>query len=142
MKIIERLAFAGVPTTVLMAPVIPAVTDGEIESLLVAAANAGAVGAGYVILRLPHELKEVFVGWLQTHMPLRAKKVMAQVRDLHGGRDYNPQFFTRHRGSGILAQLIRQRFEKAKKRTGLQHPRRQLRCDLFRPPQSGQLGFF
>ena len=142
LKIIERLAFAGVPTTVLMAPVIPAVTDGEIESLLTAAANAGAVGAGYVILRLPYELKEVFAGWLQTHMPLRAKKVMAQVRNLHGGRDYNPQFFARHRGGGILAQLIHQRFEKAKKRTGLQHPRRQLRCDLFRPPQSGQLGFF
>ena len=139
LKIIERLAAAGVPTTVMMAPIIPAVTDDEIESLLQAAANAGARNAGYIMLRLPHELKEVFSGWLQTHMPLRAEKVMAQLRAMHGGRDYNPTFFTRQRGSGVLAALVASRFEKARRRFGLRHRHEHLRCDLFRPPSGGQL---
>ena len=135
LRTIRALADAGIPVSVLMAPIIPAVTDGEIESLLEKAANAGATGAGYVVLRLPHELREVFADWLAAHLPLRADKVMAQVRDLHGGRDYNPTFFHRHRGTGILADLIAARFARAKRRFGLDHPRvGQLRCDLFRPP--------
>lgn len=135
LKIIENLAAAGIPVTVLMAPVIPALNDGEIESVLTAAARAGAVGAGYVVLRLPHELKEVFRQWLHTHMPLRAEKVMAQVMALHGGKDYDAQFFTRHRGRGVFATLIAQRFARARKQCGLESRRSQsLRCDLFRPP--------
>ena len=135
LRVIRALADIGAPVSVLMAPIIPAVTDGEIESLLQAAAESGASGAGYVVLRLPHELREVFADWLSAHMPLRAKKVMAQVRDLHGGKDYNPQFFARHKGSGALANLIAARFARAKKRFGLDNARiGRLRCDLFRPP--------
>ena len=135
LRVIRALADIGAPVSVLMAPIIPAVTDNEIESLLQAAAESGASGAGYVVLRLPHELREVFADWLTAHMPLRAKKVMAQVRDLHGGKDYNPQFFARHKGSGALANLIAARFARAKKRFGLDNARiGRLRCDLFRPP--------
>ena len=135
LRVIRALAEAGAPVSVLMAPIIPAATDGEIESLLQAAAEAGATGAGYVVLRLPHELREVFADWLAAHMPLRAQKVMAQVRELHGGKDYNAKFFARHRGTGVLADLIAARFARAKKRFGLDHSRLgRLRCDLFRPP--------
>ena len=134
LKIIERLARAGIPTTVMMAPIIPAVTDSEIETLLKAAADAGATGAGYIVLRLPHELKEVFRQWLHTHLPQRAEKVMAQVQALHGGSDYNPQFFKRHRGEGVLAELIAKRFERARQQFNLNKRRTlHLRCDLFRP---------
>ena len=139
LKIIRKLSDAGVPTSALLAPIIPAINDGEIESLLSAAAHAGAHAAGYVVLRLPHELKEVFQQWLQTHFPARAKKVMSQIRDLHGGRDYNPEFFARHRGQGTLADLIARRFSAARRRFGLDSPRRcPLRCDLFRPPSGAQ----
>ena len=135
LRVIRALAEVGAPVSVLMAPIIPAATDGEIESLLQAAAEAGATGAGYVVLRLPHELREVFADWLAAHMPLRAQKVMAQVRELHGGKDYNAKFFARHRGTGVLADLIAARFARAKKRFGLDHSRLgRLRCDLFRPP--------
>ena len=135
LRVVRALAAAGAPVSALMAPIIPAATDGEIESLLQAAAEAGATGAGYVVLRLPHELREVFADWLAAHMPLRAKKVMAQVRALHGGRDYNPKFFARHKGVGVLADLIAMRFARAKKRFGLDHSGiGKLRCDLFRPP--------
>lgn len=136
LKIIERLSAAGVPVTVLMAPIIPAITDSEVESLLTAAAQAGASGAGYVLLRLPHELKEVFGEWLQTHMPLRAEKVMSQLRAMHGGRDYNSNFFVRRRGRGVFADLLAARFERARKAAGLDKQRHDLRCDLFAPPQA------
>lgn len=143
LKIIRNLADAGVPVSVLLAPIIPAITDGEIESLLAAAAKSGAAGAGYVVLRLPHELKEVFRQWLEAHMPLRAEKVMAQIRALHGGKDYEPQFFTRHRGRGVLAELIARRFAAARRRFGLDLPRHaELRRDLFRPPPCAQRGLF
>lgn len=136
LKIIERLTAAGIPCTVMMAPIIPAVTDNEIESLLAAAAKAGVVGAGYVVLRLPHELTEVFEHWLRAHLPLRADKVLAQLRDIHGGRGYDPTFFKRHRGQGILAELIARRFERAREQFGLTRRRRlPLRCDLFCPPR-------
>lgn len=139
LKIVRNLSDAGVPVSVLIAPVIPAVNDAEIESLLSAAAQAGAKSAGYVALRLPHELKEVFRQWLTTHMPDRAQKVISQIQSLHGGKDYNAQFFTRHTGSGAFAELIAQRFAAARRRFGLHSPRRApLRCDLFRPPPGAQ----
>ena len=134
LKTIAALAAAGVPCGVMMAPIIPAVTDSEIETLLAAAAKAGAVGAGYVLLRLPHELKTIFADWLQTHLPLRANKVLAQLTRAHGGQVYNPKFFARHRGEGPLAQLVARRFERAKNKHGLGKPRRPLRTDLFCPP--------
>lgn len=143
LKIIKTLSDAGIPVTALMAPIIPALTDSEIEKLLEKAAQAGARGAGYVVLRLPHELKEVFAEWLAEHFPLRAEKVMSQVRDLHGGKDYNPEFFARHRGRGVLANLIAGRFEAARRRFGLDRPRMlSLRCDLFRPPTGAQASLF
>lgn len=137
LKIIETLAAAGIPVTVLMAPIIPAVTDSEIETLLQAAAAAGASSAGYAILRLPHELSSVFRDWLHTHLPQRAEKVIAQLRSIHGGRDYNSTLFIRHRGQGTFADFIEQRFDGARRRNGLNKRRRQpLRCDLFLPPVS------
>ena len=140
LKTVERLATAGIPVTVLMAPIIPALTDNEIESLLQSAKDAGAKNAGYIVLRLPHELKQVFRAWLAEHYPLRAKKIMTQVRALHGGADYNPEFFTRLTGRGEFANLIQTRFQLARKRCGLNQPRREkLRCDLFRPPRGGQM---
>ena len=157
LKIIRNLSAAGVPVSVLVAPVIPAVNDGEIESLLAAAADNGATGAGYVALRLPHELKTVFRQWLEAHLPQRAEKVLAQVRALHGGKDYEPQFFNRHRGRGVLAELIARRFAVARRRHGLDSPREfavarrhgldstdetVLREDLFRPPPGAQRKLF
>ena len=136
LRTIENLARAGVPVGVMMAPIIPAVTDREIESLLAAAKAAGAGGAGYVVLRLPHELREVFFDWLDAHLPLRAKKVRAQLRDLHGGRDYDAAFFKRQKGQGILAQIIAQRFRKARARLGLDLPRGSLDCSRFVPPSA------
>ena len=141
LKVIANLSAAGIRTTVLMAPIIPAITDGEIESILSAAADAGACTAGYVVLRLPHELPEVFQQWLAAHMPERAAKVMSQVRAMHGGRDYDALFFSRHRGRGVFAELIARRFDAARRRYGLNPPRHTpLRCDLFSPPSdSGRL---
>ena len=139
LKIIRNLSAAGVPVSVLMAPLIPALNDGEIESLLSAAAESGAGGAGYVALRLPHELKTVFRQWLEAHMPGRAEKIMSRVRSLHGGAEYNPQFFTRHRGRGVWAELTARRFEAARRRAGLDKPRHaELRRDLFCPPSGAR----
>ena len=143
LKVIERLAAAGIPVTVLMAPIIPAVNDGEIEALLAAAGKAGACRAGYVILRLPHELREVFRDWLRTHLPMRAEKVMQQLRDMHGGQDYRPQFFARHKGSGVFAELIAKRVRRAARLAGMEGGRAVLRTDLFVPPAvDGQLSLF
>lgn len=141
LKIIRHLCDAGIPVVVMMAPIIPAITDGEIETLLAAAADNGASGAGYVVLRLPHELKEVFRGWLHAHLPMRAAKVIAQLRQLHDGKDYNAAFFARQKGAGVLADLIASRFARAKKRYGLTRTlKNDLNCSLFAPPPktSGQ----
>jgi DNA repair photolyase len=119
LRVIERLARAGVPVCVLVAPVIPVLTDHELESVLEAAAGAGASGAGYIILRLPYELKLLFKEWLEAHAPLTAAHVMARVRDLRGGRENDPCFGTRMKGQGPFAQLIRRRFDVAARRLGL-----------------------
>ena len=140
LRSIEKLAAGGVPVSVLMAPIIPAINDNEIETLLKTAADAGAVGAGYTVLRLPNELKEVFDDWLQAHMPLRAEKVKSLMRQLHGGHRCNAGFFERQRGSGVWGDLIRQRFERAKRACGLAHSRAPLNTELFRPPQDGAQG--
>lgn len=111
--IIRRLSAAGVPTAVLMAPVIPALNDQEIEAVLAAGAEAGARAAGYVTLRLPHEVAPLFREWLQTHYPQRAAHVLSLVSQLHGGRSYRAEFGSRMQGSGALAELIAQRFRVA-----------------------------
>jgi DNA repair photolyase len=119
LRIIERLATAGVPVGTLVAPVIPVLTDSGVEAVLEAVARAGASRAGYVILRLPHEVAPLFREWLQAHAPHSAARVMAQVRDMRGGRDNDPCFGTRMKGRGALAALIRQRFHVAARRLGL-----------------------
>lgn len=138
LKVMENLSRAGAPVTALVAPLIPAVNDAEIENILKAAAAAGATAAGYVVLRLPHELKQVFSDWLDAHLPLRAAKVRALIRQLHGGRDYNPAFGVRHKGGGAYAEMLAARFRVARARLGLDKRGRELRTDLFRPPSTSR----
>ena len=131
---VRALAAAGVPTYVSIAPVIPAVTDHEIEALLAAAAGAGAQAAFFIPVRLPHEVAPLFRDWLAAHHPDRAAKVMAIIRSIREGRDNDPGFFTRMRGTGPWADLIGQRFRMACRRHGLNAARIALRTDLFTPP--------
>ena len=114
----RRLHEAGVPVGVMIAPVIPMITDAELEAILEAAHDHGARAAGYVLLRLPHELKQVWREWLELHYPERAAHVMSLVRQMRGGKDYDSGFGTRMTGSGPFAQLIGQRFRKARARLG------------------------
>ncbi len=138
---IRALASAGVPVSVAVAPVIPAITDHELEAILSAAAAAGARGAIYIPLRLPHEVAPLFRQWLEVHHPDRTAKVMAQVHSLRGGRDNDPRFGSRMRGEGPWAMLIRTRFHITCTRLGLNRDQHTLRCDLFRPPPGPQLAF-
>lgn len=142
LKTVRRLSEAGVPVSVLAAPVVPMLNDAELETILTAVRKAGALDAGYVVLRLPHELKELFKTWLEEHFPDRAAHVLARIRDLRGGKEYDSTFGKRLRGKGIFAQLIRKRFEGAYRR--LDFPGTEgLRSDHFRPPErGGQLGLF
>jgi DNA repair photolyase len=123
---------------VLAAPVIPALTDHEIEHILEAAREAGASSAGYVLLRLPHEVKDLFREWLAEHYPDRAKHVMSLINQSRGGKDYSAEFGTRMVGTGVFAQLLRKRFELARDRLGFKDSehRYKLRTDLFQPPAS------
>ncbi|MDE2196640.1 MAG: PA0069 family radical SAM protein [Gammaproteobacteria bacterium] len=141
LRTIHALAGAGVPVGVLVAPIIPMVNDAEMERILQLAAKAGACCAGYVLLRLPHELKDLFREWLDTHMPLRAAHVMSLIRQAHSGREYRAEFGTRMRGTGQYAELLAGRFTLACKRYQLEHGRRmRLNSGHFRPPPpDGQL---
>jgi DNA repair photolyase len=131
---IGALSAAGIPVTVLVAPIVPAINDSEIESILQAARDAGAAEAGYVLLRLPLELKELFREWLATEFPDRAARVINVLRSMHGGRDYVAQFGVRQRGNGPYAEQIALRFRLAAKRLGLNERILSLRTDLFRHP--------
>ncbi len=131
---IERLSHAGCPVRVMVAPVIPALSDHELEAILDAAATAGATAAGWIMLRLPLEVSPLFQEWLAHHYPDRAARVMARVREMHGGKDYDAQWGRRMRGEGIYANLIARRFEVAAKRHGLLRKSPPLRCDLFHVP--------
>ncbi|MBG1252384.1 PA0069 family radical SAM protein [Burkholderia pseudomallei] len=141
---IKLLSDAGVPTGVLVAPVIPALTDHDIEKILYGASEAGAKHAAYVLLRLPLEVAGLFREWLATHQPLKENHVMSLVRQMRAGRDYDSDFRTRMKGTGIFADLIQQRFEKACVKARLNNERVPLRTDLFRrPPEfSPQLDLF
>jgi DNA repair photolyase len=136
LRVIRQLSEAGIPVGVLVAPVIPAITDHEMEDILAAAKAAGATRAGYVLLRLPHELKVLFRDWLAEHYPDRAKHVMSLINQARGGKDYDPQFGTRMRGTGPYAELLRTRFELAKRKLGFARAgeRHELNTTLFRPP--------
>ena len=135
---VRRLADAGVPVYVSIAPVIPAITDHEIERLVERAAEAGASAAFFIPVRLPLEVAPLFRAWLDEHFPDRAGKVMATIRSMRDGRDNDPDFFTRLRGSGAWAELLRTRFRIACRKHGLEGRRITLRSDLFRPPAGPQ----
>ena len=131
---IRELAAAGIPTAVMVAPLIPALADHEMESILGAARAAGASSAGYILLRLPHEVKPLFRAWLDAHQPGRAEHVYSLMRQLHGGREYDSHFGARQRGSGPLAEIIGQRFRSATRRLGLDAPSLPMNLTAFRPP--------
>ena len=147
LRVIQHLAQAGIPVGVLLAPVIPAITDHEIEDMLVAAQKAGASRAGYVLLRLPHEVKILFREWLAEHYPDRAKHVMSLINQTRGGKDYDSKFGQRMSGTGAYAELLRTRFELARRKCGFEPAsrRHELSTNLFRPPATDQpqlsLGF-
>ncbi len=137
LKAMRVLADAGVTVGVLVAPIIPVLTEHEIESVLEASREAGASLAGYTIVRLPYEVKDLFREWLAEHFPERAAHVMSVIRAMRGGRDNDPEFGTRMHATGPVAQLIRQRFRLACRRLGFPDDRdyqRQLATHLFRPP--------
>jgi DNA repair photolyase len=131
---VRSLAEAGLPTTVMVAPIVPGINDGEIEAILEEAAKAGATSAGYVILRLPLEIKELFREWLHAHFPDRAARVMKLVRQMRGGRDYDPEWGKRQKGEGPYAQMIADRFSRALRRLGMNKPRLALDHTQFRRP--------
>ncbi len=141
MKLIEELTDASVPTSLLMAPIIPAINDPEIESIVEEAARRGATHATYIFLRLPHEVKDIFVEWLETHMPDRAGHVMSLVRQASGGKDYDSSFGLRQRGRGPYAAMISQRFKAACRKHGLEAGKYQdrLDCSQFRRPGQKQM---
>ena len=133
---IKRLTEAGVPAGVMFAPVIPALNDHELEAVLEASAQAGALWAGYTVLRLPNEVRPLFKDWLAEQYPLRAEHVMSRVRQIRGGRENDSSFGRRMRGQGQYAHLLRQRFDRACRCHGLNRGRRpKLKTTLFRPPK-------
>ncbi|MGH6943373.1 MAG: PA0069 family radical SAM protein [Geminicoccaceae bacterium] len=134
LETIEGLSRAGVPAGVMAAPIIPALNDHELEAVLEAAARAGAQQAGYVLLRLPLEIKELFEAWLREHVPLRRERILSLVRQCRGGRLYDPAFGRRMRGEGAYAELIATRFALARRRLGLERRTEGPRSDLFEPP--------
>lgn len=142
LRLVEVLRGAGVPVGVLVAPVIPAINDDQMEGVLAAASKAGALSASYVLLRLPREVKTLFEEWLARFHPLKAAHVMSLMRQMYGGRAYDSAFDSRMRGEGPLAELIRQRFELACRRAGLSRRRLDLDCSRFQPPEGAQLRLF
>lgn len=132
---IGRLAAAGVPTGVMVAPIIPGLSDHEIEGILEAAAEAGAAAAGYILLRLPGEVAGLFAEWLETHRPDRARRVLSLVRQCRGGRANDPRFGTRMTGTGPFAALIKRRFDTARERLGLARHLPDLDTRAFRVPE-------
>ena len=136
---VKALSDAGIPTYVAIAPVIPAVTDHELEHIIEAAAKAGASGAFYIPVRLPYEVAPLFRAWLEEHYPDRAGKVMSIIQSLRGGKDNDANWFSRMRGTGPWADLLRTRFQIAVRKHGLSQEKLTLRTDLFRPPSGPQL---
>ena len=138
---IKALTDAGIPVTVMTAPIIPGLNDHEIETLLEAAADHGATGAGYVLLRLPYEIKDLFHEWLAQHVPDRAARVINLLREMRGGKDYDAKWFERGTGRGPMAELISKRFARAAQKLGMNQNRKPLRTDIFRPMEDagGQL---
>lgn len=134
LEAIRELDAAGVPTGVLASPMIPGLNDTELERILETAADAGGRQAGYVLVRLPHELKDLFTRWLETHYPDRAKRVLHRIRETRGGKLYDSTFGERHRGTGEMAELLNRRFELACRRFGLNERDLNLDTSRFRVP--------
>lgn len=145
LQAIERLAAAGIPVSVNVAPVVPFLTDFELEPILEAASKAGASAAGYQLMRLPWEVKDIFKAWLEHNFPLKAGHVMARVREMREGRENDPEFGSRMRGTGLFAELLRKRFDIARARYELDRRERDFDLDTtqFRPPaRQGQASLF
>ncbi|MFM0323926.1 PA0069 family radical SAM protein [Caballeronia glebae] len=150
LRTIRTLAEAGIPVGVSIAPVIPFVTEPDMERVLEACAEAGATSASYIVLRLPWEVAPLFKDWLAAHFPDRAERVMSRVRDMRGGKDYDSNFATRMKGEGLWADMLKQRFQKATKRLGLNARQRgildmsefQRPAQRASPPPSPQLDLF
>ena len=137
LEAVRELTDAGIPVAVMVAPVIPGLNDHEIEAILTEACAAGAIAAEYIMLRLPLEIHDLFEEWLHTHVPDRAKKVMRLIRETRGGKVYDSDFSQRMSGTGIYADMIKTRFQKALKRAGFDHNRASgfaQRTDLFVRP--------
>ena len=132
---IQALSDAGIPTGLTFAPVIPCINDSEMEKIIETCVTAGAKTAGYVMLRLPHEVKDLFREWLEINFPLKKDHVMSMIMDIREGKDYDSKFHNRMRGTGVYASMIRKRFEHSCKTHGLNQKRYQLSCDIFQPPQ-------
>ena len=135
LEALRKLAAAGIPTGVMFAPLIPGLNDHELEAVLAAAASAGARSAGWVLLRLPHEVEPLFTEWLEVHVPDRAGRVLSLIGQTRGGQRYDARFGHRMRGEGPLATLYEQRMSVASRRLGLAAPQPPLRSDLFMPPR-------
>jgi len=144
LQAMRRLSEAGVPVGVIVAPVIPFLTDHQIEPVLEAAWEQGARQAGYILMRLPWEVKDLFKDWLERHYPLKAKHVMSRVHQMRNGRDNDPEFGSRMRGTGELADLLSQRFDVACRRIGFSSGRRNSALDAakFKVPACGQMLLF
>jgi DNA repair photolyase len=138
LEAVAALARRGVPTSVMVAPIIPGLTDHSLEAVIEAAADHGARRVDHTLLRLPHEIKDLFAGWLDAHAPLRAEHVLSLIRQCRGGQLNDSRFGHRMRGQGAYAELIARRFDLARKRHRLDRPMPRLRTDLFEPPQNDQ----
>jgi len=131
---IAQLADAGIPVGVIAAPMIPALNDSDLETILTEAKQAGAESASFILLRLPLELVELFENWLHEHYPLRAEHVMSLIRQSRGGKNYSAEFHTRMRGTGVFAELLDARFRRIVRALHLNEAKSELRCDQFRVP--------
>ncbi len=144
LRSVERLAAAGIPVRVMVSPIVPGLTDHEIEGIVAAARDAGAQAASMIPLRLPREVSDLWQAWLAEHYPDRASRVMSKLRDMHGGKEYDAEFGKRMSGEGVWADLLQQRFRRTVRAAGLAANLPPLRTDLFAPPfaRGDQLGLF
>ena len=144
LEALRALSEAGIPTAAMVAPIVPAINDSEIERILDAAKAAGVEGAGYVMLRMPYEIKDLFREWLREHFPAKEKHVISLVRSLHGGKDYDAEWHKRQSGDGPYAWSIGRRFELACERLGLNQKRSRLTVAHFKHPtiERAQLDLF
>lgn len=142
LRAIEELSRAGIPVIVMVAPIIPGLTDHEIPSIIQSAADAGATGAGMTMVRLPYGVSDLFTAWLERHFPDRKDKVLNRIRSVRGGKLNSPEFHDRMRGSGIYAEQVRDLFEMACRKSGISGGRVPLSTEHFKRPSGPQLDLF